>query len=141
MPTVASSTRNATRIASAIAIFLMRCGDGPTPTESAAEWPCEWPCPAPICPVPSQVLLRAYAYIRIHTMSCSVSGKRQRSVIRLVRRVRHSGRQSGDRRDALHACYLQEVDDKRSNLGKHHRRSEEHTSELQSLMRNSYAVF
>src|SRR3546814_10702278 len=35
----------------------------------------------------------------------------------------------------------QPVPRSRRRSGVHHRRSEEHTSELQSLMRNSYAVF
>src|SRR3546814_5267211 len=44
------------------------------------------------------------------------------------------------RREADLAPFLEPVDDDRLQLGFAHR-SEEHTSELQSLMRNSYAVF
>src|SRR3546814_6077543 len=36
---------------------------------------------------------------------------------------------------------LEVMDDTRDHIGQVHRRSEEHTSELQSLMRISYAVF
>src|SRR3546814_4997809 len=63
---------------------------------------------------------------------------------------RRAGAYVGDRawRDALYhrlhrhsACDLAQPDAGRAEEGRRERRSEEHTSELQSLMRISYAVF
>src|SRR3546814_4922310 len=47
---------------------------------------------------------------------------------------------SGFNRSAIHAGHGRLMDDQPNQHGKNHR-SEEHTSELQSLMRISYAVF
>src|SRR3546814_2862620 len=70
-----------------------------------------------------------------------VAGGRPASVISIaiVRSVGKSGR-ARDARTARHASHDRVALAARVQ-GEDHRRSEEHTSELQSLMRNPYAVF
>src|SRR3546814_1567931 len=53
----------------------------------------------------------------------------------------NAGKRAGDQREDQRN--EDQRDDRRQSLGhdQRHERSEEHTSELQSLMRNSYAVF
>src|SRR3546814_9217740 len=46
-----------------------------------------------------------------------------------------------DARAVIDLVRLDDLGDHRRGRSRHTRRSEEHTSELQSLMRNSYAVF
>src|SRR3546814_3507808 len=91
-------------------------------------------CALPICPLQLQRLGEAAGLVELdvhHVVAALEGGQRRRVVAGLVGADRHRPLDAGERG----------VVDGRQGLLDHLDRSEEHTSDIQSLMRISYAVF